>query len=140
MYNVHVHKFRITGDTGNRYSVEMTVKAVLDLMVVPIQMITGFRIDEVGHLVFCIDGQDAQTRYPFTPTIRMLCDHIIDYITSIDESNLSKFGEELTGYEEDYSIGYELFLNDYTSEHHRIVDKSYYDVFAVKPIVIEEGK
>ena len=140
MYNVHIYRFRISGDLENRCSVETTVNAALNLMAVRVEMITGFRIDELGHLVFCMDGQDAQTRYPFTSTVRMLCDHVVDYILGIDESDLAKFGEELTGYEEDYSIGYELFLNDYTSEHHRIVDKSYYDVFAVKPIVIEEGK
>lgn len=139
MKNTQVNAFRISGQVHLEHTLIKSVEAALSLTC-STSKITGFRIDECGHLVFCTAEHKKQMKYPFPPSVNLLAEHIVHYINNIDESDLLKFGEELTGYEEDYEIGYELYINDYSSDHHRIIDLSCHDVFAVKPIIIEEGK
>ena len=140
MIGTKVNTFKISGPISDMDTLVAGIEAALRLTVLSTSYITGFRIDEAGHLVFCSQLHKHQTLYPFKPSVNTLADHIIDYITNIDEDSLIKFGEELTGYEEDYEIGFELYINDYRSDHLRIIDPSYHDIFAVKPIIIEEGK
>lgn len=139
MNRTKVNQFRISGPTDNSKTLTTSLQFVLSLTQ-PIESITGFRIDKTGRLIFCTDGRSDQIRYPFPPSVNVLAEHIMSYISSIPEDDLEKFGEAVTGYEEEYAIGYELYSNDYSSYDHRIDDNTFSDVFAVKPIKLEWGK
>lgn len=139
MNRTEVNQFRISGPIDDLKTLTTSLECVL-LLTQPVENITGFRIDKTGRLVFCIDRRGDQIRYPFPPSVNVLAEHIISYISSIPEDDLEKFGEEVTGYEEEYAIGYELYSNDYSTDNHTIDDNTFSDVFAVKPIKLEWGK
>lgn len=139
MNRTQVNQFRISGPIDDLKTLTTSIECVLSLTW-PIESITGFRVDTTGRLVFCTDSSKKQTRYPFPPSVNVLAEHIINYISGISEDDLHKFGEEVTGYEEEYAIGYELYSNDYATDNHTIDDNTFSDVFAVKPIKLEWGK
>lgn len=138
MNRTEVNQFRISGPIDDLKTLTTSIECVLSLTQ-PIESITGFRIDKTGRLVFCTDKRSDQIRYPFTPSVNVLAEHIINYISNISEYELEKFGEEVTGYEEEYAIGYELYSNDYNTDNHTIDDSTFSDVFAIKPIKLEWG-
>jgi hypothetical protein len=101
----------------------------------------GFYIDRTGYLVFCEYVGEGETKYPYEQTPVSLTEHIYQYITSLSDEELASMGCEPSGYEEDYSIGWEIFIPDYCSDNYDITDYTWgKTVLAVKPKLIEYGK
>ena len=100
-------------------------------------------------LVFCTGNYDDNStykEYPFSIQnnengISMLATHIIEYINSLSDEDLKQLGMEPTGYEEDYEIGWNIFIPDWYFEEYGIEDyTSNATILAVKPAFIEYGK
>lgn len=140
MIGTQVERFRIAGPVSDSATLIASIEAAIRLTAISPDYVTGFRIDEAGHLVFCSQTSKRQTHYPFPASVNTIAEHITHYITSISEDDLSKFGEGVTGHEEEYEIGFELYIDDWRSDHCKVADASFSDVFAVKPAKIEWGK
>lgn len=89
------------------------------------------------------DASDVMP-YPFRMTAETLAEQICQFIQSFSEEDLKAYGwtEEDWGYAEEYTIGWELFRPDGSSENkeHGIGVYYLWDVIAVKPVLIEYGK
>lgn len=130
-------KFTVVGD-----SKELLIKTLDFIMSTNKIKVKGFFIEEKnGYLVFCSYTNDKDTTYPFEQTSVSLTEHIYQYIDSLSEEQLAAMGCEPNGYEEEYSIGWELFIPDWYSDDHCIDNYTWgKTVLAVKPSFIEYGK
>lgn len=68
---------------------------------------------------------------------------ILDFIRELDDKQLTNFECSPSGYEEDYEIGWEIFIPDSNIPQHHITDFYYSPTeiaFAVRPKFLEYGK
>ncbi len=106
--------------------------------------IRGFYFDRTGYLVFCsrVNEQNKNEKeYPFMATPVLVAEHVFQYLSELTDEELTLMECEPTGYEEDYDIGWELFIPECGSDVYSVTDYSWgKTVLAVKPKLIEHGK
>lgn len=104
----------------------------------------GFFIDRTGYLVLCSyvsEENENEKAYPFIPTPVCIVEHVFQYLSELTDEELASMGCEPSGYEEDYEIGWELFIPECGSDVYSVTDYSWgKTVLAVKPKLIEYGK
>ena len=107
--------------------------------------IKGFYIDRTGYLVFCSyvdEKKENEKVYPFIPTPVCIAEQVIQYLHSLTDEELASMECEPSGYEEEYEIGWELFIPESSyDEKYSVTDYTWgKTVLAVKPKLIEYGK
>lgn len=133
---MNLEKFTAAGD-----SKELLIKTLEFIISINKIKIKGFFIDSTGYLVFCSYTNSKETPYPYEQTTISLSEHIYQYINNLSDEELSSMKCEPSGYEEDYSIGWELFIPDHYSDEYGITNYSFGKTeLAVKPRLIEYGK
>lgn len=87
-------------------------------------------------LVFHSYG-DRGDAFPINVTATVLAEAVRQFIA---DTPANVFKEMLSGYEESYAHGWELFSPDWYSEEHGITNYSLSAVLACRPVIVEYGK
>lgn len=107
-------------------------------------LIDGFYKDKNGILVFCKkqkNDKDSIITYPFQPTETVLVEHIYQYLNELSTDELTALNAMPDDYDEESTLGWELFIPDWYSDEHGISNYTFgKTLLAVKPKIIESGK
>lgn len=150
---MQLERFVAAGSCRDKELLTNTLKFILESNR---EHIYGFRMDSNKYNEGCTSNSilvltsspkasESTTKYPFeirydNEGIGILTSHILEYISNFSDDDLEQFGEEVTGYEEDYEIGWEVFIPDWYTAEHGIDNYSILDVLAVRPVKLEYGK
>ena len=138
---------------GRCKDIELLEKLLLDIIPhLECNYINGYKFSTAPFnsdktiLVFCSYNDDEDFKsYPFEITATqtgasILANHIISYIENLSEKQLKQLGCAPTGYEEDYEIGWCVFIPNTRNDQFGIDSYGGDTVLAAKPYFIEYGK
>ena len=91
-------------------------------------------------LVFCTCNPENSTPYPLKPTIPILKEHARQYLSDYCIDHIQEFFKEDLYISDSDEIGYEIFTPDWYSDEHGLSDYSIFQILAVQPILIQNGK
>ena len=127
-------KFVINGD--NDKSLEKVLELALELS--DYIGIEAFYEDKKG-LVFCFYECEGSTKYPFNPTIKVLVEHINQYIKGLSKEKIEELAGPCPDNDGTVKLGWEVFHPLWYGEN-EIENYDNAAILAVRPCWIIYGK
>lgn len=152
----NLKSFTASGSCSDKEMLKKTILFVMSYLNYGCNIV-GYSMDKLSNsesksqniLVFYAykSEHDCASLYPFKieanneEGIDILAAHIVNYIKSLNSEDLTELNCDPSGYEEDYEIGWEIFIPKWGDEEYSINSYTWgKTVLAVKPKFIEHGK